>query len=878
MFNALVRRYAIEREIGAGGMATVYLARDLRHDRQVALKVLKPELGAVLGVERFLSEIKVTANLHHPNLLPLFDSGEVEGLLFYVMPFVEGETLRARLNREKQMPIDEALRITVAIASALDYAHRHGVIHRDLKPENVLLHEGQPLVADFGIALAVSNAGGQRITQTGLSLGTPNYMSPEQAMGDRQIDGRTDIYSLAVLVYEMLTGEPPHLGNTAQVVIARLLTDDPRSVREIRSTVPAWVDAAIMRGLAKIPADRFATAKEFGDALVSRPSTEEVAPVFQPTAASGAASSGVVTTLMERRRRRDPVMIGMAAALLAALGTTGFLATRPPSEATQRAVALSIESTPGRQVIDAFPASSPDGRLVAFAAESAGVSRLYLHALDQFDSRALQGTERVFVGSPVFFSPDGGWLGFVSDGKLKRVHTDGSQPPEIIADASDLPQGGSWSPDGSVIFAPDVARGLMRYTVEGGAPTTLTTPDRKVGEIGYAWPDVLPNGKGVLYGLVTRTGWSVGVYSFASKATTTLIPDATMARYVSPGWLLFVKNGRLYRVGFDEERLSLKGTPSPVALDVAGDLRAGGVFDYLSASAVGTLSFVSGPRVPHAILVRVTRAGVAVPLRDSSGDRPRVSPDGQSLIAGDSTQLSLYDLRSGTRTRVTAGAPRFVAVWSPDGKRIVYTSYEDGNANLSMASLARPNESRRLIAGENRRYSSSWSAGGDLDYMEVGKYGRRYIWVVHIVGDSVGKPVEVVSNEANDFQPAFSPDGKWLAYASDRTGAAEVYVQPYPAGGTPRRVSTDGGSAPVWNRNGHELFYRRGESVMSVAVTPGASLDFGAPKQLFAAKFGKDMATAGYDVLPDGQSFVAQVEQAPPPRRVNVVVNWRPTP
>src|SRR5437868_4079424 len=228
--NTLAGRYAIEREIGAGGMATVYLARDLRHQRNVALKVLNPELGAVLGVERFLSEIKVTANLQHPNLLPLFDSGEAEGLLFYVMPYVQGESLRARLEREKQLPVDEAIRISTAVASALDYAHRHGVIHRDLKPENILMHEGQPLIADFGIALAVSNAGGSRITQTGLSLGTPQYMSPEQATGDRAVDGRSDIYSLGAVLYEMLVGEPPHTGATSQAIIARVLTDKPRHV------------------------------------------------------------------------------------------------------------------------------------------------------------------------------------------------------------------------------------------------------------------------------------------------------------------------------------------------------------------------------------------------------------------------------------------------------------------------------------------------------------------------------------------------------------------------------------------------------------------------------------------------------------------------
>src|SRR5687767_4357957 len=265
--TSLAARYEIEREIGAGGMATVYLARDQRHDRNVALKVLNPELGAVLGVERFLSEIKVTANLQHPNLLPLFDSGEADGMLFYVMPYVEGETLRHRIDREKQLPVNEALRITIAAAGALDYAHRHNVFHRDLKPENILLQDGQPVVSDFGIALAVTNAGGTRVTQTGLSLGTPAYMSPEQATGDRVIDARSDIYSLAAVLYEMLIGEPPHTGATIQAVIARVLTDKPRSVRSTREMVPENVDAAITRALAKLPADRFATASQFSEAL-----------------------------------------------------------------------------------------------------------------------------------------------------------------------------------------------------------------------------------------------------------------------------------------------------------------------------------------------------------------------------------------------------------------------------------------------------------------------------------------------------------------------------------------------------------------------------------------------------------------------------------
>ncbi len=267
--TALAGRYQIERELAVGGMATVHLARDLKHDREVALKVLRPELAVALGAERFLQEVRITARLEHPHILTLIDSGEADGLLYYVLPYVKGESLRALITRERQLEIVDALKIAAQVASALDYAHRHGVIHRDIKPENILLHEGEAVVADFGIALAVREAGGQRLTETGLSLGTPHYMSPEQATGERELDARADIYSLAAVVYEMLAGEPPHTGPTVHAVIAKLLTERPTSLRTVRHAVPEAVDAAVARALAKVPADRFATAARFAQALES---------------------------------------------------------------------------------------------------------------------------------------------------------------------------------------------------------------------------------------------------------------------------------------------------------------------------------------------------------------------------------------------------------------------------------------------------------------------------------------------------------------------------------------------------------------------------------------------------------------------------------
>ncbi|MGK7312344.1 MAG: serine/threonine-protein kinase, partial [Candidatus Longimicrobiales bacterium M2_2A_002] len=265
--GALEGRYRIERELGEGGMATVFLAEDLRHDRKVALKVLKPELAAVVGAERFLAEIKTTANLQHPHILPLFDSGEADSFLFYVMPYVEGESLREKLDREKQLGVDEAVALTEKIASALEYAHEQDVVHRDIKPANILMSRDEPLVADFGIALALSEAGGGRITETGLSLGTPHYMSPEQASGDQSLDKRSDVYALGCILYEMLTGEPPYGGPTAQSVLAKILTGDVRRITDLRRTVPSHVDAAVAKALEKLPADRFASADAFVRAL-----------------------------------------------------------------------------------------------------------------------------------------------------------------------------------------------------------------------------------------------------------------------------------------------------------------------------------------------------------------------------------------------------------------------------------------------------------------------------------------------------------------------------------------------------------------------------------------------------------------------------------
>ncbi|MDH4133021.1 MAG: serine/threonine protein kinase, partial [Gemmatimonadota bacterium] len=326
---ALSDRYRIERELGQGGMATVYLAEDLKHDRKVALKVLKPELAAVIGAERFVVEIKTTASLSHPHILPLFDSGTADGFLYYVMPFIDGETLRSKLDRETQLGIDEAVSITTAVADALDYAHRHNVIHRDIKPENILLHDGRPMVADFGIALALSAAAGGRMTETGMSLGTPHYMSPEQATAEKEITARSDVYSLGSVLYEMLTGNPPHVGASAQQIIMKIVTEEAAPVTKLRKAVPPNVAAAVAQAIEKLPADRFESAKAFAEALDN--------PGFRGTTTTYAAAGQGATG----NRRAVLAGWGVAGLLLVALAATWFLRT-PAAKAPTRRYAISF--------------------------------------------------------------------------------------------------------------------------------------------------------------------------------------------------------------------------------------------------------------------------------------------------------------------------------------------------------------------------------------------------------------------------------------------------------------------------------------------------------------------------------------------------------
>jgi serine/threonine-protein kinase len=871
--NALQGRYDIDREIGAGGMATVYLARDVKHDRKVALKVLKPELGVVLGVERFLAEIKVTANLQHPNLLPLFDSGAADGLLFYVMPYVEGESLRARLEREKQLPIDVALHIATSVASALDYAHRHGVIHRDLKPENILLHEGQPVVADFGIALAVANAGGNRITQTGLSLGTPQYMSPEQATGDRAIDGRTDIYSLAAMLYEMLGGDPPHTGSTAQAIIARVLTDKPRSVRANRDMVPAHVDAALERGLAKLPADRFATAREFSEALTG---SRSAAFAVGGMAASQTDHDVRFTITLPKEKIR--VMARWAAVgAIVGVGAWGWL--RPQGTArTERARftvmlpdSLRLREDLGGQNV----ALSPDGSQLVYAGGS-GQGQLYLRPLNELESHPIRGTEKAV--SPRF-SPDGNWLAFVVAGSLKKIAMSGG-PAVAIVDSVNRP---SWGDGDVIVFdwngGGRARRGLWMTTAGGGTPERLTTLDSTRHETDHTWPSVLPGGKSALF-TVEKGGIQsseLAAVRFDDHKVIRLGLQGANPRYVAGGFILYGRlDGTLVAAPFDLKRLRVTG---PAVTVLEGIVVKGGGATEIGVSNNGTLAFSGGSLGRQ--LVLVDRSGLARPLLEAQQryDHPRFSPSGDRVAVqiaetGGSTRSDvwIYDIALRQWTRVTRDGKSVAPEWSADGQRIAWLYSDSSGREVRWTPSDGSGIPQTLLGRTTKVWSFVFSPAGRL-FVGTREYSDTSDGMFIGVLDSAAKLRPVARSKANEWDPRFSPDGRWLAYSSTESGEIEVYVTSVAGSGAPYQISTAGGSDPRWAPDGRTLYYRTGSLMMAASVVTSPGFRVTQRDSLFADSYEAFPWGGRYDITRDGKNFL-MLRAGDGTQRAVVVFGW----
>jgi len=858
--SAVADRYQIDREIGRGGMATVYLARDLRHNRNVALKVLNPELGAVLGVERFLAEIRVTANLQHPNLLALFDSGEVNGLLYYVMPFIEGETLRTRLEREKQLPVDEVVRMSSAIASALGYAHRHDVIHRDLKPENILLHEGQPLIADFGIALAVSNAGGNRITQTGLSLGTPQYMSPEQATGDRVVDARTDIYSLGAITYEMLVGDPPHVGSTAQAVIAKLLTERPASVRASRPSVPLHVDAAVGRALEKLAADRFSTAKEFSDSL------EGKGPVTTSTAYLPAA-------LSHQSRIRE-IGAWSLAGVLALFGGWQVMQPKPVDESP--VIRANFDLPPGMRINDAVTgttiAVSPKGDMIAFTTTGGAAFNLFVRRFDELNAREIAKT----AARNLVFSPDGRWVAFTEGNVIKKASVDGGQLTTLGTTGSAVPYGLTWSKSGYLYIGS--FSGMSRIPATGGAATFVGTQDKSLARTGRRWPLLMPDEKAIIFsgGSMTSAPPKLGVITLDDGKVTNFDLLVATALGLIDGQLVYVSpTGGLMAVPFDLSARRPAGDPVQLDEGVLLEWQAG---SKASLSPSGTLAYLRGRAEYQPILLAPGGAnGVALIKEPGIYTTPRFSPDGgriaMTVFSSNATDVWVYSIARNTFTRLTTEGSNFRPEWSPDGRDVIFLSVRDGKTGIFRQPADGSGPAQLLYEPEVEPFEAIVSPDNKWLIFRTApgvKYSRD-ILMVPMTGE---KNVTVLaSGSETESMPRVSPDGKWLIYQSNESGRFDIYMRPFPENGARIQISDNGGTEPLWGKSGKALYYRdpMGQLV-EVAITSAGGLSIGARRVVLTGDYLTDASHADYDVAPNGMFLM--LKRAGEGSQTIVVHNW----
>ena len=874
---ALADRYTITRELGAGGMATVYLAHDLKHDRDVAIKVLHPDLGAALGSERFLTEIKTTAKLQHPHILPLLDSGEADGLLYYVMPVVGGETLRAYLERVQQLSIPEAVRITREVAGALDYAHRQNVIHRDIKPENILLHDGSALVADFGIALAVQQAGGHRMTQTGLSLGTPQYMSPEQAMGDKHIDARTDVYALGAVAYEMLTGDAPFTGTTVQAIVAKVLTSEPERPTLVRKTIPPNVEAAVLTALAKLPADRFATAAEFGAALGNTGYETSVSAVRPHAVAS--------------RRNRRPFAVMSAVALIAIVfGAWGWLRPVPTGSVLRYEMQLPTIQR-GVAAEDPVPLPSNDGSFIVFAGPHfnriAG-SQLWIKRRENRAATPIPGT----VDAQSFtLSPDGAWIAFVLSAKVVKVPIAGGVPITVTAEEANGAFGMAWLDDGTIVYTHAGTRNwLAKVSSDGGASTDLWKSDTLhamvLGPIGST--------HGVLFHQCATAGTvecSVVALDASTKKSSVVLPGLTWARYAESGQLVYAQEGRLMAVGFDPHTFAVRG--QPVAL--ADSVSRGELPFELSRSGTLVVRVNNGAGVDPFEMVWVDRAGRATPLdstwkfdlsRYGADHGWSLSPDGKRLAIGLFTeagdQIWVKQLPNGPLSRISADpAPEVRPHWSRDGRTVNFVSlrYASGLYQHRADGLGSDSLVYKSLIDEGML-----SPDGVWAVLRAGSRGSvqggRDITGVRLGGDTTRVPLIVTQFDEEAI--ALSPDGKWIAYQSDESGNTEIFVRSFPnTSAFKHQVSNGGGTAPLWSRDGRELFFvSAANDMMSARVTAGAPLSVSAPVSLFHVP--SELLKVEYafytpwDVAADGRFIMARARHTDAANAKSVVVaeNW----
>jgi serine/threonine-protein kinase len=828
--------YEIISPVGRGGMGEVYRASDTRLGREVAIK-----MSAEQFTERFQREARAVASLNHPNVCQLYDVGPD----YLVMEFVEGEPPKG------PMPVEEALRYARQIADALAEAHDKGIVHRDLKPANIRIRpDGTVKVLDFGLAKIAQAAPGDvehsptlsmQATQAGVVLGTAAYMSPEQARG-KPVDKRADIWAFGVVFYEMLTGKRLFQGEDVTETMAAVVKEEPDL-----SAVPPNVRRVIARCLEKDPRKRLRDISGVNLLL-----EQHAAPV----ATSGATRAMWVWPA------------GVAAAALAAAGAT-WLVMRPSTQPLRPLIRLEVDL--GETVsLTSGPIISPDESRLAFVS----VGRLFALRLDQPKAAPAELPGAVTLGGQPFFSPDGKWIGFFSPG-LNKMAVDGGAPVPLAAAPANA-RGASWGDDGSIVAAFGTNTALSRVSDAGGEPESLT--ELAAGETSHRWPQILPNRRGVLFtaGSGSWDAATVDVLDLNDRQRKTVQRGGSYGRYVTAsdgtGYLTFVNRGTLFAAPFDLEQLEVLDTPVPV-LDEVGYNPSDGIA-LLDFSKTGTLVYRSGLLTGARVVHFMDAAGKTEPvlLRPDSYVYPRLSPDGEklSIVAteGGTQDVWVYDVRGGRSSRLTIGVgATFAPIWSPDGRYILF----QGPGGIFWTRSDGASQPQLLTESKVVQYPWSFTADGKrLAYMEAG----FDLWTVPVEADGTGLkagvPEKFLATTRDERHPSFSPDGRWIAYASDETGRFQVYVRAFPDTGGRWTVSSNGGHYPVWSQDGRNLFYRTEEGQVMVARYTAKQDAFVAdPPRPFSDRRLYQLPLNGtYDVAPDGRRIVGLFPlEAPSERR-----------
>jgi serine/threonine protein kinase len=858
--------YEIQDFLGAGGMGEVYCARDTRLDRTVAIKVLRPALSMSPEERlRFAREARTASRLSHPNICTLHDVGQQDGTDFLVMEYLEGETLSERL-RKGALPLDLALRCGIEIADALDRAHRQGIVHRDLKPGNVMLTKAGAKLLDFGLAKflptspeesspsAVPTVTGP-LTTPGAILGTVPYLAPEQIEG-KAVDARTDLFAFGTLLYEMVTGARPFEGTSGAAIMAGILHSDPPPITQQPSAKTIALDRLIRACLAKDPEARWQSAHDL--VIELRWIAEGAVP---STAMLGAGLPRV-----RERFAWAAAVLGLSLVVL----ILWLIGSRPSSEGRRPLVLSVMPPEAGSSITQAE--LSPDGRWLAFTTTtSEGKNLLWVRPLESSRAEPLPGTED--AQSP-FWSPDGRALGFFANGKLQKVDVPGGRP-EIVCDAP-FGFGGSWNRKGVILFGNLSGRGILRVSASGGEATPVTWP---TGNRADLHPFLLPDGRHFLFVRGSRQDSLLGIYvgSLGSKEIRRLLPDFSRVVYVPPGYLLFVRSGDLVAQRFDANRLQLEGEPAPVAESIAQTDFGGFIF---STSNSGVLAYRATD--PDSRLVWFDRAGHALGTVGEPSDYAHVdlSPDDGRVAVeriehpSGTHDVWILDVQRGTSSRLTFSGDNTYPIWSPDGTRIAFTSYRSGYNDLYERLASGAGNEHLLLGSKLQKWPTSWSRDGRSLIFEGGfTDGPPDTWVLSLTGDAEAAPFERTPAWENGAQ--LSPDGRWLAYASNTSGRPAVFVQSFPTPGSKWQVSSSAAGEPRWRSDGKELFYGTlGGQIMAVDVTADGAFHAGAPHLLFQPRGAKLYKNRfAYAVSRDGQRFLVNVEGASI-SSVTIALDW----